>query len=336
MYAKAVQVALILAVLTVVTATTHAGYRPIWVLQEQLDVVVEGTNVGLRSYVADSGETVHTYVFTVATQYPMRVDVTDTAPAVGDTILVVGRGTWLRDDRARYLLFLRPEQRRGHLGLPWPLYEGTALPCERFQALFSQGPADCSERRQPSADHCACARATVLRYAEVLAARTVGGEVGYLHESLSDPNPLIVLSAMGLLRTRGTLETPRYLAPLVDNPEVQVRYDLAESLPRFPDAATGEIGVRLLDDPDTRVQLLAAYGLGRLGYAPAAPTLAAVLADPQRDRMVRSSCLAALDKMGSPLLVPALEQAVAAGPDSVVAGYAKHLDKLQRREDADE
>jgi hypothetical protein len=39
--------------------------------------------------------------------------------------------------------------------------------------------------------------------------------------------------------------------------------------------------------------------------------------------------------MDSPLLLPALEQAVAAGPDSLVGGYAKQLEKLRSGDQRD-
>ena len=92
------------------------------------------------------------------------------------------------------------------------------------------------------------------------------------------------------------------------------------------------MGIWLLDDPEQRIQILAAFGLGRLRYEPAAPVLAAVLEDPTRDRLVRASCLNALDRIGSPLLIPALEKAIAVEPDSALAeGFRIHLEKQRRK-----
>jgi HEAT repeat protein len=120
------------------------------------------------------------------------------------------------------------------------------------------------------------------------------------------------------------------MAPLAHHEETQIRYDLAESIPYLAGEAAGRIGMELLDDPEPTVQLVAAFGLGRVLHQAAAPRLAEILKDTRRDRMVRASCLDALGKMGSPLLLPALEVAVASEPDSATAaGFQMHLDRLR-------
>ena len=88
----------------------------------------------------------------------------------------------------------------------------------------------------------------------------------------------------------------------------------------------------MLDDPESRIQLIAGFGLGRMAYQLAETKLAEILEDPQRDRMVRATCLNALDLIGSALLLPALENAVAAETDSVFGkGFREHLKKQRQK-----
>jgi HEAT repeat protein len=169
------------------------------------------------------------------------------------------------------------------------------------------------------------------RYRELSEARARGKETEFLRRCLEDENPLVVTSAMGLFRLRGEPAAMESMVPLAHHPEVQVRYDLAESIPYMGGAAAGAAGIELLEDSDSNVQLLAAYGLGRMHHEPAAPALASALEDPTREIMVRASCLEALDKMASTLLIPALERAIEAGPDSTtVAGFRIHLARLRK------
>jgi hypothetical protein len=254
----------------------------------------------------------------------------DLAP--GDSILILARGNWLRDDRAGYLCFLMLQTRRDYPGLPLPLYEGLTQPCDRYQPIFARAPARCKSQRDAEVDSCTCARETVRRYDDLVAAREAGREIEFLRESLSDENVLVTLSAMGMFRLKNIPEAAEWMSFLVGHPEYQVRYDLAESLPFFPGGAAVQLGVRLLDDPEPKIQLTAAHRLGRLGDRSVEPVLAEILEDPTRDHLVRAMCLSVLDGMESAFLIPALEKAIANTPDpSKAEGFQIHLEKQRKK-----
>lgn len=326
------------AVLIGLSALAPSGalgdYRPLWVLADRFDYTFECTNMGLRTYTYNDTQQVHTLAVTINDLYNRSPEYEGPEVAVGDSILVLARGNFLRDDRARYILFLIHQTRRDYPGLPLPLFEGKAVPCNEFKTMFTRERADCPSSRTPGADLCACVREGVYRYQELLAAREAGNEIEFLRTQLADENTIIVASALGLLRIAREPSTAEWLWPLLDHPEYQVRYDLAETLQYLGGKAAGQIGIRLLSDQNEEIQILAAYSLGVMRYDTAELALADILEDPERNRMVRASCLAALQKMDSELLLPALERAVAAETDSVAGrGFRKHLE-MQRAKSA--
>jgi len=320
------------ALLMILPAVASADYRPLWVLEDWFDYSLDVTNRGLRTYTVNDTQQVHTVAVTINEVLNRRPGSEGPDVAPGDSILVLTRGNWLRDDRARHILFVLYQVRRSYPGLPLPLFEGKSFPCDRFVPMFTKVPALCSSARVPGADLCACAREAAHRYRDLLAAREAGSEVEFLHKQLTDVNPIIVASAMGVLRVNRKSEAMEWMVPLVNHPEYQVRYDLAESIPYLAGEKAGQVGLQMLEDPEDRIQLIAAYGLGRIKYQPAEARLAEFLVDPQRDRMVRASCLNALDAIGSPLLLPALEEAVASETDSVAGkGFREHLRKQREK-----
>lgn len=308
-----------------------ASYMPLWVLQEKVDLVLSGRNLGVKLYEPGDTLKVHASLFRVG-EVMYRSPETD-APAIahGDTVLLHVRGTAIQQDNSSYIAFAIKERRRNIPFLGYPLFEGPAVPCDRFIPLFARDPATCAASQNPEGSMCPCVRETVLKHADLVAARAKGGEAEFLKLQLHDENVLTVLSAMGILRVQQNPNAMEWMGHLVDHPEMQVRYDLAEAIPYHSGDAAGEIGIRLLDDPNDQVQLYAAWGLGVISYAPAAAPMAEVLADPRRTRMVRATCLQALEKLGSPLLIPALERGIAADPDTAgMAGFRQHLDRLRK------
>jgi len=321
---------LLLGLLTLLVAPTMGDYLPIWRTLEAFDYSIDCRNLGLRTFPYNDTSRVMTYEVLIR-EILRQPDAPEAAQvAAGDTVLVLARGNWLKDDRETYLLFVLSEHRRGYTGLPYPIFEGRAFPCSRFQPMFTREPVDCPTARTIGADFCACARETILRYKELLTAREEGREVPFLRSSLSDPNTMIVLSAMGLLRSLKVDEAMEWMGFLRDHPEYQVRYDLAASIPYIASEAAGQMGIWLLDDSEQKIQILAAFGLGRMRYEPASPRLAEVLSDTGRDNMVRASCLTALERIGSPLLLSTLEKIADVEPDTTLArGLRLHLERLR-------
>jgi len=308
-----------------------AGYLPLWVLQKRAEMVLQGTDRGIQEIrTADPTKGVALAIVVREVLYK-RPGLEAPQVAPGDSLLVIARGSFSEETNGPCLLFLMPQQRHRSARQGPPIFEGEVLPCARFVPFFTRKPASCRAVREIGADFCACAREAVLLYPDLVAARDRGEEDAFLRGALTDENPIVVASAMARLRLKGTPQAMEWLRVLVDHPEDQVRRDLAESIPYLAGEAAGQVGVRLLDDSDAAVQLLAAWGLGRIRYEAACPALASVLADPGRARDVRAICLSSLEEMNSPLLLPALERAVAAEDDTVAGrGFRTHLDRLRR------
>ena len=321
----------LLATLILLAGALPAGaaYLPLWVLQEKVDYVLDATNLGYRMYmVADTAKvqacavTVHEILY----RNP-KSNAPDVAP--GDSVLMLIRGNYLKDDRERYILFALKEQRRNYTGLPMPLFEGQTVPCGRWVPIFSREEDACGLGTGRSCD---CVIETARKHRELDAARARGEEETYLRGLLHEKNTVTLLSAMGLLRLAGDPESINFMEHLVTHPDMQVRYDLAESIPYIPGSAASRIGVKLLDDTDPRVELFAAWGLGRIRSEEGASAMAAVLEDPERPRDVRAICLYGLEGMNSPLLLPALEKGVAADGDAPEGkGFREHLDRLRKK-----
>lgn len=328
---RLVRMLLFFAILLLGASLARASYSPLWVLQEKVDLVLSGKNLGVKLYEPGDTLKVHAALFRVG-EVMYRSPSTD-APAVapGDTVLLHVRGTAIRQDHSSYISFAIKERRRNIPSLGYPLFEGPAVPCEWFIPLFTREPATCAASQNPEGSMCPCVRETALRHRDLIAARANGTEEAFLRSQLHDENAITVLSAMGILRVQQNRRAMEWMGHLVDHRERQVRYDLAEAIPYHAGEAAGEIGIRLLDDPDEQVQLFAAYGLGVIRYAPAAPAMAEILADPRRVRLVRASCLQSLESLGSPLLIPALERGIAADPDTAgMAGFRIHLERLKK------
>ncbi len=328
---RLLRILLLSAACLLAPAIGSAIYMPLWVLQDRVDYVFSGVNLGVRLYEPGDTIKVHAALFRVG-EVIYRSPVSKAAGvAPGDTVLLHIRGTQIREDRSAYISFAIKEQRRNIPDLGYPLFEGPAIPCDRFIPQFTRDPVTCALSMDPAGSLCPCVRETALKHRELVAARQAGSEAEYLRSQLHDENVLTVLSAMGILRVNQDSTALESMGHLVDHRELQVRLDLAESMPFHPGQAAGEIGIRLLDDPNEQVQLFAAYGLGVIGYEPAAPAMAEILADPNRVFLVRASCLQALDLLGSPLLLPALERGIAADPDTArMAGFRQHLERLRK------
>ena len=329
-----------LIILVVLAAATQcllpiestADYRPLWVLEDWFDYCLEVTNRGLRTFTVSDTQAVRTYAVTVNEVLNRRPGSNGPEIVPGDSILVLARGNYLADDRQRYLLFVLYQVRHTYPDFGMPLFEGKAFPCDRFVQMFTRARPACPASRAIQVDHCACVREAAYRYRDLVAAREAGNEVEFLRKQLADENPIVLASAMGILRVLREASAMEWMAPLASHPEYQVRYDLAESIPYLAGEAAGEIGLRMLDDPEPRIQLIAAFGIGRIAYQPAESVLAEILEDPNQDRMVRATCLNALDRIGSPLLLPALEKAAAAETDSTfVRGFREHIRKQREK-----
>ncbi|HWE69064.1 MAG TPA: HEAT repeat domain-containing protein [Acidimicrobiales bacterium] len=138
----------------------------------------------------------------------------------------------------------------------------------------------------------------------------VDGHVGtgeLSRAGLSDPAPIVRVTALGALERRGKLAVADLAAALTD-PEPSVRRracELAAGRPE-PDLSPA------LDDRDPSVVEMAAWALGERGSSAAIPVLAAMASNGRGhpDPLCREAAVAALGAIGDPAGLPAVLQAL--------------------------
>lgn len=138
----------------------------------------------------------------------------------------------------------------------------------------------------------------------------VDGHVGtgeVARAGLSDPAPIVRVTALGALERQGKLEVAD-LAGALSDPEPSVRRRACE-------LAAGRPGPDLsssLDDRDPSVAEMAAWALGERGSSAAVPALAAMASSRSghQDPLCREAAVAALGAIGDSAGLPAVLEAL--------------------------